>query len=59
MDNEYYIPESIRYALEFNKVKRGGSKMVYLLVKNSVSLSKYFEKRQRENEVWREMIYTK
>lgn len=32
VDNEWYIPESIRYALEFDKTKRGGSKLVSLLV---------------------------
>lgn len=32
VDNEYYIPEIIRYALDFNKAKRGGSKIVSLLV---------------------------
>lgn len=30
-DGEYYIPESIRYALGYNKTKRGGIKLVSLL----------------------------
>lgn len=32
-EGEYYIPESIRYALGYNKTKRGGIKLVSLLVK--------------------------
>ncbi len=31
-DGEYYIPESVRYALGYNKSKRGGIKLVSLLV---------------------------
>lgn len=31
-DGEYYISESIRYALGYNKSKRGGTKLVSLLV---------------------------
>ena len=31
-DGEYYIPESIRYALGYNKTRRGGIKIVSLLV---------------------------
>lgn len=31
-DGEYYIPESIRFALDYNKTRRGGSKVVSLLV---------------------------
>ncbi len=30
-DGEYYIPESVRYALGYNKTKRGGIKLVSLL----------------------------
>lgn len=30
-DDEYYIPESIRYALGYNKTRRGGIKLVSLL----------------------------
>ena len=30
---EYYIPESIRYALGYNKSRRGGTKLVSLLVR--------------------------
>lgn len=32
-DGEYYIPESIRYALGYNKSRRGGTKLVSLLVR--------------------------
>ncbi len=32
-EGEYYIPESIRYALGYNKTRRGGIKLVSLLVK--------------------------
>lgn len=31
-DGEYYIPESIRFALDYNKTRRGGIKVVSLLV---------------------------
>ncbi|MCM1373704.1 MAG: hypothetical protein NC245_01270 [Muribaculum sp.] len=31
-DGEYYIPESVRYALGYNKTRRGGIKLVSLLV---------------------------
>lgn len=31
-DGEYYIPESIRFALDYNKTRRGGIKIVSLLV---------------------------
>ncbi len=31
-DGEYYIPESVRYALGYNKSRRGGIKLVSLLV---------------------------
>jgi len=31
-DDEYYIAENIRYALGYNKTRRGGSKLVSLLV---------------------------
>lgn len=27
-DGEYYIPESVRYALGYNKTRRGGIKLV-------------------------------
>lgn len=30
-DDEYYVPESIRYALGYNKTRRGGIKLVSLL----------------------------
>lgn len=30
-DDEYYIPESVRYALGYNKTRRGGIKLVSLL----------------------------
>lgn len=33
-DDEYYIAENIRYALGYNKTRRGGSKLVSLLVTN-------------------------
>ncbi len=32
VDGEYYIPESVRYALGYNKTRRGGIKLVSLLV---------------------------
>lgn len=32
VDGKFYIPESIRYALGYNKSKRGGIKLVSLLV---------------------------